>query len=319
MTKPPVFVPAVFLFSPKRPKYLTPQPPWMRSPWLHMANIGKRNVLKIVRSAPPGFYLDGGTHGEILLPGRLIPTGAIVGGTIDVFVYRDSEDRLVATTQKPLATVGQCAMLRVVSFTPRIGVFLDWGMDKDLLLPMREMHRTVVPGERVLVQIVLDEKTDRLIATSRINRRLTLPDPGTYHEGDSVNLMVMSHSPLGYNMIVNDTHRGLLYDSDANGRLEVGDRFDGYVRTVRPDGKLDVALGKAGYRRIAPLTEQIIGELTAKGGRLPFHDNSPPEAIRDYFGVSKKAFKQAIGTLFRERRIFIDPEGIRLVFQKPGR
>jgi len=279
-----------------------------------MAFIGKRNVLPIVRGAPPGFYLDGGTHGEILLPGRLIPPGATPGGTIDVFVYRDSEDRLVATPQKPLVMVGQFASLRVVSINPRIGVFLDWGMDKDLLLPMRETFRPVTEGEFVLVQVVLDEKTDRLIASARLNRRLLFPPAGTYQEGDSVNLMVMSHSELGYNMIVNDLHRGLLYDSDANGRLEPGDRFDGYVRTVRPDGKIDVALGKSGYRRIAPLTDQIIAALVAKNGRLPFNDNSAPEAIRDYFGVSKKAFKQAIGALFRERRIYIDPDCIRLMY-----
>jgi hypothetical protein len=282
-----------------------------------MALIGKRNLLPIVRGAPPGFYLDGGTHGEILLPGRLIPPGATPGGTIDVFVYRDSEDRLVATPQKPLVMVGQFAMLRVVSINPRIGVFLDWGMDKDLLLPMREMLDPVNEGERVLVQVMLDERTDRLIATARLNRRLSLPPTGTYSVGDTVGLLVMSRSPLGYNMIVNDAHRGLLYESDANGRLEIGDRFDGYVRSIRPDGKLDLALGKSGYRRIAPLTDQIIGALSAKGGRLPFNDNSPPEEIREYFGVSKKAFKQAIGALFREQRIFIDPDGIRLVFHSP--
>jgi predicted RNA-binding protein (virulence factor B family) len=284
-----------------------------------MAIIGKRNVLPIVRGAPPGFYLDGGTHGEILLPGKLIPPGATPGGTIDVFVYRDSEDRLVATPNKPLVMVGQFAMLRVVSINPRIGVFLDWGMDKDLLLPMREMLGPVNEGERVLVQVMLDERTDRLIATARLNRRLSLPPPGAYQEGDSVSLMVMSSSPLGYNMIVNDVHRGLLYTSDANGRLEPGDRFDGYVRTIRPDGKLDLALGKSGYRRIAPLTDQILAALVAKGGRLPFNDNSSPEAIREYFGVSKKAFKQAIGSLFRDRRIYIDPDCIRIVFQKPER
>ena len=279
-----------------------------------MALIGKRNLLPIVRSAPPGFYLDGGNHGEILLPGSLVPAGAKPGGTIDVFVYRDSEDRLVATTKKPLAMAGQFAFLRVVSINPRIGVFLDWGMDKDLLLPMREMLDPVNEGEHVFVQVMLDERTDRLIATARLNRRLAVPPPGAYQAGDSVSLIVMSRSPLGYNMIVNDAHRGLLYDSDANGRLEPGDRFDGYVRSVRPDRKLDLALGKSGYRRIAPLTDQIIGALTAQGGRLPFNDNSPPEAIRDYFGVSKKAFKQAIGALFREQRIFIDPDCIRLVF-----
>ena len=279
-----------------------------------MALIGKRNLLPIVRGAPPGFYLDGGTHGEILLPGRLIPPGATPGGTIDVFVYRDSEDRLVATPQKPLAMVGQFAMLRVVSINPRIGVFLDWGMDKDLLLPMREMLGPVTEGEHVFVQVMLDERTDRLIATARLNRRLSLPPEGTYHEGDTVSLIVMSRSPLGYNMIVNDAHRGLLYHTDVAGPLEIGTRVEGYVRSIRPDGKLDLAMGRAGYRRIAPLTEQIMEALNAaKGGRLPYHDNSPPEQIREFFGVSKKAFKQAIGALFRDRRIYIDPEGIRLV------
>ena len=278
-----------------------------------MALLGKRNLLTIVRGAPPGFYLDGGSHGEILLPGRFIPPGATPGGKIDVFVYRDSEDRLVATTQKPLASVGEFAGLRVVSINPRIGAFLDWGLDKDLLLPIRETSGPVQVGERVVVQVVLDEKTDRLIASARINRRLELIPVDVYHPGDAVKLLVLSQSPLGYNMIVNDAHRGLLYHTDVAGPLEVGQQVEGYVRSIRPDGKLDLAQGSAGYRRIAPLTEQILAKLTAKGGHLPFHDNSPPENIRNYFGVSKKAFKQAIGALFRDRRIYIDPDGIRLV------
>jgi len=277
-----------------------------------MAVLGKRNLLPIVRSAPPGFYLDGGTHGEILLPGRFIPPGATPGGQIDVFVYRDSEDRLVATTQTPLATVGEFACLRVVSLNPRVGFFLDWGLDKDLLLPTRELAGPLNYGDRVLVQIILDERSDRLVASARLNRRLALPPEGAYAAGDSVKLMVMSESPLGYNMIVNNAHRGLLYRTDVAGTLEVGQRVEGYVRAVRPDGKLDLATGRAGYRRIAPLTEQILEALRAKDGRLPFHDDSPPEEIREYFGVSKKAFKQAIGALFRQRRIAIDPDGIRL-------
>ena len=278
-----------------------------------MAQIGKRNLLTIVRGAPPGFYLDGGPLGEILLPGRFIPPGATPGGKIDVFVYRDSEDRLVATTQKPLASVGEFAGLKVVSINPRIGAFLDWGLDKDLLLPIRETSGPVNVGDRVVVQVVLDEKTNRLIASARINRRLEITPIDTYHPGDAVKLLVHSQSPLGYNMIVNDAHRGLLYQTDVTGPLEIGQRVEGYVRSIRPDGKLDLALGRAGYRRIAPLTEQILAALTAKGGHLPFHDNSPPENIRNYFGVSKKAFKQAIGALFRDRLIYIDPDGIRLV------
>lgn len=277
-----------------------------------MALLGKRNVLTVVRSAPPGFYLDGGTHGEILLPGTLVPPSAKVGDQLDVFVYRDSEDRLVATTKTPYAMAGQFAMLRVVSVNQRVGAFLDWGLDKDLLLPIRELAGPVHPYERILVHVEIDEKSDRLIASARVERRLTLPPPDTYQRGDSVNLRVLGLSPLGYNMIVNDAHRGLLYKSDVQSPLQVGDQIDGYVRAVRPDGKLDLAPGKPGYERIAPLTEQIIAALVASGGRLPFHDNSAPEAIRERFGVSKKAFKQAIGALFRERRIYIDPNGIRL-------
>lgn len=277
-----------------------------------MALLGKLNRLRIVRFAQPGFYLDGGAHGEILLPSRYIPTGKQPGDELDVMVYRDTEDRLVATTDKPLAYAGECAALRVVSLTPRIGVFLDWGLEKDLLLPIREMSGPVQPGEKVVVLVMVDPHTDRLIATARFNRFLD-QTPAPYHEGESVRLLVASRSPIGYNMIVNHTHRGLLYHTDLAAPLTIGQQVEGYVRAIRPDGKLDLALGKAGYRRIAALTDQILAALEAKGGRLPYNDNSIPEEIRDAFGVSKKAFKQAIGALYRDRRIMIEPTGIRLV------
>jgi len=276
-----------------------------------MSLLGRRHLLTIVRSAPPGFYLDGGPAGEILLPGKYNPPGANPGDRIDVFVYRDSEDRLVATTEKPLAVVGECAYLRVVGLNPRIGLFLDWGLDKDLLLPIRETAGPLNVGDRVVVKVVLDDKSDRLVASARLNRRLDLTPPH-YHEGESLKLMVASRSPLGYNMIVNDAHRGLIYHTDVAGSLSVGQLVEGYVRSIRPDGKIDLALGRAGYRRIASVADTIIEKLTAHGGRMPYHDNSLPEEIREAFGVSKKAFKQGIGSLFRERRIFIDPDGIRL-------
>ncbi len=277
-----------------------------------MASIGKRNLLTILRSATPGLYLDGGTHGEILLPGRYIPTGATVGGKIEVFVYRDSEDRLVATTEKPLAVVGEFACLEVAGVNPRIGVFLHWGLEKDLLLPMREMNGPLNPGDRVVVQVVLDAQSDRLIASARLNRRLDLSPP-PYHEGEAVNLLVASKSPLGYNMIVNHAHRGLIYQTEIPGTLQVGQQVRGYVRAIRPDGKLDLAIGQAGHRRIGEMSEQVMTILTANGGHMRYHDNSLPEEIRDVFGMSKKAFKQAIGTLFRERRIVIESDGVRLV------
>ena len=280
-----------------------------------MAQLGKRNVLPILRAAQPGLYLDGGEHGEILLPARYIPAGAVPGGKIEVLVYRDSEDRLVATTETPRAYAGEFAYLKVVGVNPRIGVFLDWGLGKDLLLPAREQDGPLNPGDWVVVQVLVDDKTDRLVASARLNRRLDLTPP-PYHEGESVHLLVASKSPLGYNLIINHAHRGLVYNAEVPQPLKVGDVVEGYVRNVRPDGKIDVALGRAGYRRIADVSETVLTKLrAAPGGRLPYHDGSLPEEIRDAFGVSKKAFKQAIGALYRDRLIRIEPDGIHLVIQ----
>lgn len=283
-----------------------------------MALIGKRNSLLIVREAPPGYYLDGGTHGEILLPGRYIPNESKPGGTIDVFVYRDSEDRLVAATQLPYAEVGEFAYLQVIGVNPRVGVFLDWGLEKDLLLPAREQSGPVREGDWLVVRVALDEKTDRIIASARLNRWLNLTPP-PYQEGQAVKLLITGNSPLGYNAIVNHAHRGLLYHGDLSGPLSTGQKHDGYIRVVRPDGKIDLALDRAGYHRIAPLTDQILESLKTAGGRMPYHDNSSPEEIRAAFSVSKKAFKQAIGALFRERRIVIEEHGIRLASTKEGK
>jgi len=282
-----------------------------------MAVIGRRNLLVVTREAPPGFYLDGGTHGEILLPGRYIPRGVMPGASMDVFVYRDSEDRLVATTEAPLAMVGEFAYLRVVSVNPRIGVFLDWGLEKDLLLPLRELASPLRPGDRRVVRVALDRQTDRIIASARLNRWLNLTPP-PYSEGQRVNLIVTGDTPLGYNAIINHAHRGLLYRSELAGPLATGQEFPAYVRALRDDGKIDLSLDRAGFHRIAPASEQILAALRAAGGQLPLHDNSPPEEIRDALGISKKAFKQAIGSLYRARRIVIEPTGIRIADQDAG-
>ena len=276
-----------------------------------MANLGKRNLLRILREAAPGLYLDGGPHGEILLPGRYIPRGAKAGGRLDVFVYRDSEDRLVATTEVPSAIVGEFALLRVVNAHPKIGAFLDWGLAKDLLLPIAEQSRPLRAGEWVLVRVLLDAKTDRILASTRLSRWLNLTPP-TYPDGAAVRLIVESETPLGYNAIIDETHTGLLYHTDLAGPLTIGQRLDGFVRKLRPDGKIDLALDRAGYRRIAPLTGQIVDALKADGGYLPYHDKSSPEEIRAAFGVSKKAFKQAIGALYRERIVEVEAAGLRL-------
>jgi len=276
-----------------------------------MAILGKRNTLPIVRQAPPGYYLDGGTHGEILLPGRYVPTGAMPGGTIDVFVYRDSEDRLVATTETPLVMVGEFGFLRVVSELPAIGAFLDWGLEKDLLLPRREYAGGIRTGGHALVHVMLDERSDRIVATARLSRHLNLT-PAAYTEGQAVKLIVESETPLGYKAIVNNAHLGLLYRAELAGPLSIGQVLDGFIRTVRPDGKIDLGLDPAGHRRLGPLADQILAALKTAGGQLPYHDGSSPEEIRAALGMSKKAFKQAIGVLYRERRIVIEPTGIRL-------
>lgn len=277
-----------------------------------MVQIGQRNLLPILRSVPPGYILDGGERGDILLPGRYIPKGVVPGGILDVFVYRDSEDRLVATTETPHAMVGQFALLRVVSANPRIGAFLDWGLEKDLLLPLREQTTPVAVGDWVLVRVALDERSDRIVASAKLNRYLDLQPPA-YREGDAVKLLVIDETPLGFNVIVENAHRGLVYKSDLSGALARGQPLEGFVRAIRPDGKLDIALDRAGYERVAPLAEQIIEALKEAGGQPPYHDGSSPEDIRAVFGVSKKAFKQAIGALYRERKIRITDSGIEWV------
>lgn len=276
-----------------------------------MALLGKQNLLRVVRSAPPGFYLDGGALGEILLPGGLIPAGAKVGGEVEVFVYRDSEDRLVATPQKPIAQVGEFAALRVVTVNPRIGVFLDWGLDKDLLLPLREQTGPLMRGERVVVHVMIDERSQRIVASARLNRHLNRTPPA-YAEAQAVRLLVIGETPLGYNVIVENAHAGLLYKSDLGQPLALGAVFQGFVRRVREDGKIDAALDRAGHQRIASYTDTIMEKLRAAGGRLPLHDGSSPEEIRAALGMSKKAFKQAIGSLFKARQLVIERHGIRV-------
>lgn len=276
-----------------------------------MAAIGQFNLLRVVRQASHGLYLDGGAHGEILLPRRYAPPSAVPGSDVEVFVYSDSEDRLVATTETPLATVGEFACLRVLGFNTKIGAFLDLGLSKDLLLPMSEQSGHVSPGDDIVVYITLDERSDRMIASMKLSRHLDRTPP-LYKDGEAVELMVLDESPLGYNAVINHAHRGLLYHTDLNIPLRIGQKLDGFVKTVRPDGKIDLRLDDTGYQRISPLTQKILDRLTTQNGRLDLDDSSPPEAIRAAFGVSKKAFKQAVGALFRERRIRFEKGGIQL-------
>ncbi len=277
-----------------------------------MATIGRRNTLSIVRESAPGLYLDGGELGEILLPGRYIPRDLQQGDKLDVFIYLDSSDRLVATTETPLVMVGEFASLKVLSVNQHIGAFLDWGLAKDLLLPFREHLGPVRVGQQVVVAVYLDSKTNRLVASARLRRHYSRDTP-TYAPGQPVELLVIGQTPLGYPVIVANAHEGLLYRDQVSVPVAVGQRLKGFVRLVRPGGKIDVSLDSSGYQRVAPLRLQIVQALEHNGGRLDFDDESSPERIRAAFGVSKKAFKQTLGALYKSRRIrFLHP-GIELL------
>ncbi|HSJ03212.1 MAG: S1 RNA-binding domain-containing protein [Verrucomicrobium sp.] len=276
-----------------------------------MAEIGKTNILRVVRQSAQGLYLDGGDLGEILLPKRYAPPSSIPGSDIEVFIYSDSEDRLIATTETPLAKVGDFAFLKVLSFNHRIGAFLDMGLSKDLLLPMSEQDGHVAPGDRIIVHVVLDERSDRIVATMKINRHLNRTK-ALYADDEAVELLITGETPLGYNAIVENAHWGLLYHSDLNAALQTGQKLRGFIKTVRPDGKIDLRLDASGYQRISPLTQKILEALKKGNGRIDLDDQSPPEAIRYAFGVSKKSFKQAIGALLRERRIRFERGGVHL-------
>lgn len=271
--------------------------------------IGKFNKLEISHFTEHGAYLTADGSETILLPGKWIPPGAGTGDVLDVFIYRDSEDRLVCTTQRPLAQVGECAFLEAVGFKQGVGVFLNWGLEKDLLLPLREQIRPVGAGEHVVVFIHIDDRSERIVATMRLNRHLHTTAP-RFAVGQSVPLLVSEETPLGYRCIVAHSHFGMVYHSDLGCELRIGTACEGFIREVRPDGKIDLRLDRPGYRRVAPLAEKICEALEKSGGRLPLHDKSGPEEIRAAFGCSKKAFKQAIGSLFRNRLVVITPEGI---------
>ncbi len=274
-----------------------------------MAQIGKHNTLTVLHSTPHGVYLDGGEHGEILLPNRYIPKGTSIGDALNVFVYRDSEDRLVATTEKPFAMVGEFATLEVVSVNRNIGAFLHWGLLKDLLLPFREQAEPVRIGDKVVAFVMLDEKTDRIIATTRLNRHLSRERP-PFKPQQPVSLLITARTPLGYNAIIEGTHLGLLYHTNVGAPLQVGQKVGGYIAAIHPSGKIDLSLDASGYQRVASLTDRILEALKNNGGRLDFDDDTPPERIRSAFDASKKAFKQALGALYKQRRIEFTRPGI---------
>lgn len=277
-----------------------------------MAELGRTNRLVIVRDSDHGFYLDGEELGEILLPTREVPEDVEQGDEVEVFLMRDSEDRLIATSQKPWCEVGDFAALEVKSVHPKVGAFLDWGMPKDLLLPFREQLGRVKEGQLVIVRVLLDKVSDRIVATARTNRFLNQTFP-PYGIGEEVSLIVQERTPLGYLAIVNQRHRGLLHESHLRHPLQIGEELSGYIAKVKEDGKIDLSLDAVGYGRVTNLSDRILEELQQAGGELGIGDKSSPEEIRNRFDTSKKAFKQALGALYRDRKIVLEPNRISLV------
>lgn len=276
-----------------------------------MAELGKSTRLVIVRNSDHGFYLDGGELGDILLPSREVPEDVEQGDEVEVFVSLDSEDRIVATRKMPLCEVDEFAGLVVRDVHPRIGAFLDWGLDKELLLPYREQPQRVSVGQTVVVRPVVDKVSNRIIATARLQKFLQSLRP-RLSRGQGVSLLIHEKTPLGYMAIVDQRYRGLLPSQSISRPVRIGETLPGFVAEVKEEGKIDLVLEPPGYGRITGLSGRILETLEESGGALPLGDRSPPEEIRAALGCSKKAFKQALGALYRERRITISDRETRI-------
>lgn len=275
-----------------------------------MVEIGKINRLKIKKQVDFGVYLDGDGQ-EILLPKRYVPEGAQPGDELSVFLYHDNEGRLIATTDKPYAQVGEFQYMEVKSVN-QVGAFLEWGIMKDLLVPYKEQNGRMREGGWYLVYVRLDEKSGRITASARINKFLNNVPP-EYDQNESVDLIVADETDIGYKVIINNRHWGMVYRNEVFQRLEKGEHLRGYVKEVRDDDKIDVSLTPLGYQKVEGISAIILDSLKAQGGFLAVHDKSNPDLIYSLFRCSKKSFKQAIGSLYKQQLITIERDGIRLV------
>ncbi len=276
-----------------------------------MVQIGKINKLKVLKHVDFGVYLDGGDDGEILLPLRYMPDPCEVGDEVEVFICYDSDDRLVATTETPKAMVNDFALLKVVA-TSSVGAFLDWGLPKDLFLPFAEQTRALRVGQEVLVYVYVD-KSDRLAASMRLERNVE-KTAAEYTEGQKVNLIIAGRTDLGFKAIIENRHWGVLYANEVFQPLRQGQKIEGYIKKMRPDGKIDLSLQRSGHKATREdVGPKILESLKEKNGFLPINDKTPPEEIYRLFGVSKKQFKVALGGLYKKRLITVHEDGIRLV------
>jgi uncharacterized protein len=274
-----------------------------------MVRMGEYNLLKVIKAKDMGVFMDNGEEG-ILMPKRFVPPGTRVGDQLNVFLYHDGEGRPIATTQKPLGVLGDIVKLRAVSVTPQ-GAFLDWGLMKDLFIPKSGMISFMRPMGVYLVKIVMDEQTGRVAATEKLERFLS-NETLTVAEKDEVDLLVYRQTEIGYEMIINNRHKGMLHANEIYRPIEIGDRFQGFIKKILPENKIDVAAGKPGYQRVENESEKILRLLAENNGYLPYHDKSSPEEIYDFFHISKKTFKMTTGNLYKQKKIVFTETGIKL-------
>ncbi len=276
-----------------------------------MAEIGRWNSLEVIKELDFGIYLNGTVHGEILMPRRYVPEGIKPGEFVDVFIYLDSEDRLIATTEQPIAQVGDFALLDVVSVNS-IGAFLDWGLMKDLFVPFKEQRQKMEMGYSYVVYIYVDEQTNRIVGSAKVEDYLD-KTPHTFVEGQEVDLVIYNQTDIGYKAIINNTHTGVIYTKDVFREIERGEKTKGYIKKIRVDNKIDLIIDKPGYEKVDEVSGKILDKLKLQGGFIPLVDKSPAGEVYDMFGISKKTFKKAIGGLYKSKLITIEDNGIKLV------
>ncbi len=275
-----------------------------------MVKIGQYNTLKVVKSVDFGLYLDGEELGEILLPTRYVPENAKVDDELEIFLYLDSEDRLIATTEKPLATVGEFALLEAVAVN-RFGAFLNWGLPKDLMMPYSEQRHDIEIGEKYFVYIYLDEETNRIVATSKTDKFLD-QSPVNYEPGDEVEIFPVFKNSIGYRVLVNEHVWGMIYHDEVFSPVKRGIKRKAWVKKVREDHKLDLSLQKPGYTAVEDFSDILLHYIEEQGGTISITDKSDPEIIKKTFNVSKKVFKKAVGKLYKDKKIEIETGRISL-------
>ena len=272
--------------------------------------LGKYNQLEVVKEVDFGVYLDGGEEGEILLPTRYVPEDCKIGDILNVFLYLDMDERLIATTLTPYVQVGQFACLEV-SWVNEYGAFLNWGLMKDLFVPFREQKMKMQVGRKYVIHAHLDEESYRIVASAKVERYLSKDKP-EYAAGDEVNILIWQKTDLGFKAIIDNKYSGLLYENEIFTSLETGMEMKAFVKQVREDGKVDLILQKPGFEKIDDFAKTLLDYIREQGGRISLNDKSPAEDIYDTFGVSKKTFKKGVGDLYKKRLVSLHEDGITL-------